>query len=252
MNSNDANRQILLSGIIYKINSIENEEEMRTVFLHCINALVPYQQATFYLAKKEGKGKLCDPVGINLSTEQLFSYFDYEEEDYRKWVYLAPKSTVFKESELYPEKKRNETRVHKELHIKSNVYYCLQISLVYDSRFLGVVSLYRSKEQGDFNDKEIFILDLIKDHLALRLSIDNNKKANSKQEVIQLEDYEKKYQLTKKELEVLKLIFDGYSNDEISGLLYISPNTLRKHLLHIYNKIGVSSRWGLLKIRDYR
>lgn len=250
MSSNDANRQILLSGIIYKINSIQDEEEMRTVFLHCLQALVPYQQATFYLAKQEGKGKLCDPVGINLSKEQLFSYFDYEDEDYRKWVYLAPKSAVFKESDLYPEKKRNETRIHLELHIKSNVYYCLQISLVYDSRFLGVVSLYRSKEQGDYNDKEIFILDLIKDHLALRLSLDYHKKANSNHYTLGLEDYEKKYQLTKKELEVLKLIFDGYTNDEISGFLYISPNTLRKHLLHLYSKMGISSRWELLKLRS--
>jgi len=243
----DRNNQVQLNGIIYKIYSIENEEAMRRIFLQCINGLVPYQCASFYLAQKNGNGKLSDPVGVNLTNEDLLNYFNYEDEDYRKWVFLSPKSEIFKESELYPEEKRNKTRIHRELHEPRSIYYCLQMSLVYDSTFLGVVSLYRNKDEGDYTAQEIFILDLLKDHLALRLSFEGKKHRTQHSKTMKIDEYIAKYQLTSRESEVLQLLFDGHSNDEISGELFISPNTLRKHLMHIYKKIGVSSRWELFK-----
>ncbi len=50
------------------------------------------------------------------------------------------------------------------------------------------------------------------------------------------------YGLSKRELEVLKLICDGCSNREISERLYISEFTTRDHLKRIMRKMGVSSR----------
>ncbi len=243
----EKNNLILLSGLIYKINSIESDQEMRKVFLQCLYPFVPYNLATFYLADSTGNGKLCNPIGVNLSEEELQSYFDYEGQDYRKWVFLATESTVFKESEMYPEEKRNQTIIHQKLHIPKKIYYCLQLSLVYHSCFLGVVSLYRTKDEGDFLENEVFILNLIKDHLALRLYPNIHSKTSFSPKSPKITEYEKKYEMTKKEIEVLELLLKGHTNDEISAFLYISPNTLRKHLTHIYKKIGISSRWELFK-----
>jgi len=48
--------------------------------------------------------------------------------------------------------------------------------------------------------------------------------------------------LTKRELEVLKLVAQGYRNQRIAEELCISERTVRSHLRNIYDKIGVQSR----------
>jgi DNA-binding CsgD family transcriptional regulator/ArsR family metal-binding transcriptional regulator len=55
--------------------------------------------------------------------------------------------------------------------------------------------------------------------------------------------------LTKREIEVLRLIAGGATNKEISGYLQISQHTVKSHVIHIFNKIGVNDRaqasaWG--------
>ncbi|MEW2588091.1 response regulator transcription factor [Streptomyces virginiae] len=48
--------------------------------------------------------------------------------------------------------------------------------------------------------------------------------------------------LTKRELEVLQLVADGLSNQQISKRLFLSQATVKSHLVHVYAKLGVESR----------
>lgn len=48
--------------------------------------------------------------------------------------------------------------------------------------------------------------------------------------------------LTNREIEVLRLIAEGYTNNEISGMLFISPHTVKSHMINIFNKLGVNDR----------
>ena len=48
--------------------------------------------------------------------------------------------------------------------------------------------------------------------------------------------------LTMREIEVLKLIEAGCSNQEIAGKLVISFTTVKRHISNIYTKLGVESR----------
>lgn len=49
-------------------------------------------------------------------------------------------------------------------------------------------------------------------------------------------------QLSQRELDVLKLIVEGYSNQEIAAALYLSPNTIKTHIRGIMNKLAVDDR----------
>lgn len=48
--------------------------------------------------------------------------------------------------------------------------------------------------------------------------------------------------LTAREVEVLRLVAAGSSNQEIADTLVISERTVNSHLVHIFNKLGVNSR----------
>lgn len=48
--------------------------------------------------------------------------------------------------------------------------------------------------------------------------------------------------LTEREIEILKRVADGASNRDVAAALYISEATVKTHLVHIYDKLGVSDR----------
>jgi len=48
--------------------------------------------------------------------------------------------------------------------------------------------------------------------------------------------------LTSREVEVLRLVAQGLTNEQVAEHLVISPRTVNTHLTSIYGKIGVSSR----------
>jgi DNA-binding CsgD family transcriptional regulator/ArsR family metal-binding transcriptional regulator len=57
--------------------------------------------------------------------------------------------------------------------------------------------------------------------------------------------------LTRREIQVLRWIAKGATNKEISRQLGISPHTVKSHVIHIFNKIGVNDRaqasaWGAI------
>ena len=172
------------------------------------------------------------------------SYLKNMDEDYTKWIFSLSKSTVCRESDLWSDEERRQTRYYQAVYEPFNVHYAVITGMVLENEFMGCCCLYRSQASGDFSDKEMFILDVLKDHLALTLS----KRLLAKPADTYLtEEFLKSINLTNKELEVFGLILDGLSSEEISEKLFISPNTLKNHLQSIYAKAGVKNKLQLLK-----
>jgi DNA-binding CsgD family transcriptional regulator len=53
--------------------------------------------------------------------------------------------------------------------------------------------------------------------------------------------------LSRREAELLPLLIEGLSNEEIAERLFISPHTVKNHVTNILRKAGVSNRFELLR-----
>ncbi len=93
----------------------------------------------------------------------------------------------------------------------------------------------------------VLYLIIKKDEIRLGYYIANIIGLN-KEEVSSIEDAARKYTLTMREIEVVQLVYDGWSNPDIAEKLVISENTVKHHLNSIYKKTHTKSRFQLIHI----
>ncbi len=249
MRNLETNEWILLNDMILKIHTTDDDIEMRRLFINALRLLVPFDAASFYLAGVDTPSMLRDPITVDCPEEAVSMYEEIGANiDYTRWMFMQNKNMVYRETDLYPDNVREELPYYKEMYKPFNMHYSAQISLVHNQSFVGVVSLYRSKEDADFSDKEIFALDILKDHLAYHLYMIASAENLMRQQPKAIIDpiiLKSEYKLTDREVELIGLLFQGFSNEDVSKQLNISLHTVKKHLLNVYRKSGVTSRLQL-------
>lgn len=108
------------------------------------------------------------------------------------------------------------------------------------NRFCGALPLYNAAEQGNFSDADLYVLRQFLPHLDLLcLSWGNPADAD---EPLSCNPLKERYFLTAREIEIASCIFNGLSNKAIARQLSIAENTVKKHIYHIFQKLGLSSR----------
>lgn len=58
--------------------------------------------------------------------------------------------------------------------------------------------------------------------------------------------FRSRYRLSNREAEVVELVLLGYRNRDIAATLGTSPATIKKHLTHVFDKVGVDTRTQLI------
>ena len=252
MRNLNENEWIVLIETIYNLNSNEDSRKMRSIFLELIKGLIPYDSAIFYIADTRGEHLLADPVVVNYDKDLILSYIEFGEElDYTWGMMQCARSMVFRDSDLMSNEFREDSEFYRRYLKPQGLHYVMQGIFSYERKFLGLVSLLRSKRNGDFSEKEIFMMDMLKDHISLRLYQEERRKSinySDARKHLDLEIYIEKYGLTKKESDVFKLLAEGLENSEICEQLCITNHTLKKHILNIYKKTGVNSRLKLFRL----
>lgn len=244
----DRNNMFTINQMIYQIYNMEDLEKMKVELMTQVKNVLSCICVSILMANKD-TGKLCDPVCVPSSYVKMEqSYLSMQELEWGSWITKQKRSLVVSSSELMPEKERVKTAFYQRSYKPFGVHYSAYLTFVNKNEFLGILTVYRTKEQGDFSSEDLFILQLLSEHLNARFYREKYQETSIWYKRKKLGSYIRNYGLTEREAEVMDLIFNGKTNEEISKELFISVSTIKKHLQNIYRKTGVSGKAELLSL----
>lgn len=252
MGTLEKNHVNLLSHIIYVIYNTSDLEQMRREVMKLLKSVVPFNNANFFLTERRDDGRelLTDLINVNSlpnSASDINNILDrymkeYPDLDSLHWLYIAKRPMAYRTSDYLSEAEFENTIYYKEFYEPYHVHHSAQMVFASGGNCLGLLSLFRAKDQPNFSDTEIFFLSTIIDHMSVRLRQERQKSQASNQDCSY---YMRKYNLTRRECEILQLLFEGKKSEEIAKELFIAENTLRRHIYNMYSKMGIKNRWEL-------
>ena len=215
----ETNDFLLYNEVLYRLHACRTMEELKPTLLGQLKLMIPYTYASFLSIQVDPETQelvhrdpFCQPRQFEAAERAWLGQID---QSYSIWLSHAPEYMVVRDSEI----------------------------LSGDNRF------YRTQADGRFTDREAFLLRTLSNHIDLACYHCTQRQAQAAQPARTLEELTQVYGLTRRETEILGLVFQDRNNEEILEQLHISKNTLLKHLQNLYRKCGVSSRWDLLKLR---
>jgi ATP-dependent transcriptional regulator len=238
--------------LIYRLNCIEDSVQYQPKTLEIIKMIVPFDAGVFNLADQQQDSIITgNACGSNLSEYDLNELTrDLNNNAFLKSLLLDPSGVVSRGPDLT---QFGEISIQLEnTHlIPKDEQHALSMVLNYKDELLGYIILFREDQGPQFNMRDKCVLENLKNHIALQLYklsnsyLDMNRLDNK---AFALERKLSKYGLSKRELEILALIQNGKTDQEICGQLFFTTSTFKKHLNHIYGKMNVSNRIMLIKL----
>lgn len=245
---------MFISDIIYRFNLTKDFDEARRDLLDMIRILIHCDKATFFLADRKQKNAICDPVGSDYPEELMQEYLDLQmHQDYARWLFATAQGHTYRTAEWFPPGEREKEPYYRTYYKKCDIHYAGLLTLAHNNRFVGIICLYRNVLWQDFNNHDMFILDVLQKHISLRVY---DELYGTDGTVINISDIvSRKIEtiaaqkgLTKREQEIVGLLLEGKDNAEICKILIIAPGTLKTHVVNIYKKLSINKRSELLKV----
>ncbi len=245
-----------ISNSVIRINSSDSIADACQESLACICKLIPVFQGMMMTVRKDGARRFYSDMYFVGEPPHSWNNIYIDEglaaEPRIRDLELKLKTSVYRWTDLYDEKERKERPITKRILEPMGIEYGLHAILNNEKGELGEINLYRIRTDGDFSDKEKEVLEILAEHITLRLaflmtndeSVPNlmiNQKIPDKDS----EAFDKL--LTRREHQILMLASEGLKNDEIASRLQLSPATVKKHVQNGYKKLGVSSRTQLVR-----
>lgn len=238
-----------LDEIILNLHIQKDITVLQTQILEQLAVLIPHRRSFFDLCTiQNGQRVFFAPVSLNMSKEELADYYkNYQYSDYVAWSFSNHSSTIYRDSDMIGRPVRENSDIYKQWMRPMDIYYSLGCTIFSGKQLLGSITLFRSEQEGDFTDAELGMLEVIDRHLSAHFEFlwpygtFPNLTAG-------FANAAGKEGLSSREGEIAELIAAGHSNSEISQILFISENTVKKHVNSLYRKLHVTSRTQLLRM----
>ena len=220
--------------------------DLRQRIMAGLKRITPYHKGFFDLCDcgQTGRFVFYDPVSIDMSAEELLSYYQkYEPGDYTTWIFSVNNPVVYRDSAFVTDEMRERSELYREWMIPMDVHYSMGSTQVGNGMIYGSITLFRDRASGDFTEEEEECLAVLNRHLSTYLAAtcpaglrrDETGKPTLNRTT-----------LTEREQEIAALVAEGLSNQQIGLRLFISENTVKKHVKNIYQKMSVSNRHQLM------
>lgn len=240
-----------INEILLELYTLESAYEIADKFLKLLSPLIIYDKAFLIMCDEDDKIEENNSAFINVSDSAKQSYIDtFYEIDYVKNITSPSKTTVFRDTDEIEYTVRSKTKIYREFLSPNNMEFGCGIVFVKKGRILGVLNLFRNIGFCDFTDRELQILEVLKEHITnIIYSLKKNSLTVDGRKNLNLDNLAS-YDLSKREIEIIELMLEGLSNQEIGDTLVISISTVKKHVYNIFTKLGINSRMQLLKAMD--
>jgi len=229
-----------------KTTFIASIEEYSYTILKEIKNYIAYDAAHLISYSDD---EILDFKKINVLDSTIEDYNNYyQQQDIIKRKFFNEKEAA-KSSLIIDYREWRKTEFFNDFLLPNKFYYLCGIDIHYENILLATLSLIRSRKSGDFSTVDLLFLNRISscigNHIYLlreysqKLSSNTSFKNRQRERIQDLD-------LTPREMEIARLVKSGLTNKEIGERLFISKNTVKKHLQNIYNKSEVSNKVSLV------
>ena len=240
-----------ISEILLQLYKQESAAAIGTAFLKSIQSLIRHNQSNFRVFDPvSGHEFLGDAVFMGIDDEKVPSFYENVsiEKDYLSNYYTYDSSLVYCDTDVLSQEIREKTDFYRNYLLPQKVPYVCGIIIIQDGNLMGIANLFRSREWGDFTEKECYILEILKPHLTNLLIKSIKNKDNSLFNQNLIDERLNKLPITAREREITNLILKGNSNADIAGGLGVSLSTVKKHIYNIFLKLNINSKLELIKM----
>jgi len=202
----------------------------------------------------------CDEAGYQEADLQAGRFIHHnpaetEEDDSLYWAVgpcpiMAYRSstrdlTAVRMSDVIGRGRYHELPVYREYFQPVGLDHVLDLGLSAERQRYRSLVLVRGNDVGDFSERDRAVLEALRPHLRAREAlVDLHRRARDTDSAATLGDAtdDQRASLTVREREILHLVGKGRTNAQIAAELWIAPGTVKKHLEHVYQKVGVAGR----------
>lgn len=226
--------------------SCPTNDDFRRQVLSSFKKVFGFSQSNFWLCDENNN--IFDPITFNVEQRVMKDYIV----NYYQKGFLSPinikqriKVNVVNIFDIITKDKYETSLFYNNFLMKHDIYYILAMLLYNGNRPSGFIEFLRPKNDKPFNSHDAMCLEIIARFISLQsrnFMVPTPLEYNEKTLLESQYNFLGKQILTPKETVVLELVLKGYTNQEIANQLFISTNTVKKHLKSIFSKYGVTNR----------
>lgn len=238
MNLTTQDSKEILSAVqtLAKIQINQNLESYRYDVLNILWEKLSYKSSLFWLV--DNQKNLVNPIFFNIEESTIQEYLQY----FQNHDPLHPKNikqiqAIQSITDTVSEKEYLNSDYHNLFMRKYNLRDMMAIYIQVNNIYVGVIGLLRENNEFKFNLRDYtklnFLVKMIENGFIFNLQSSALIKIHSTT-------------LTNREKEIVIEIAKGKKNHEIAKQLFISENTVKKHLQNLFQKFKVRNRMELL------
>lgn len=213
-----------------------NLDRYRMDVLQILYNAFNYSTSLFWVM--DNNDKLADPIMLNINLQALNEYqYYFHKLDFLHPQNLEKKKRVQKLDDVISPNSYLQTEYYNAF-MKKNLYLDeMGIYFEFKGELVGVIGLIKNNGEEKFTTLDCMKINYLVKQIesGLNIQLMMNSRRNKNESI-----------LTDREKEIINYLERGKKNIEIANLLYVSTNTIKKHLQNLYRKFDVGSRTELL------